>query len=619
MNLLLKSVSRQFVSLLNLRSCVHQMEPMCFVTLLTPALEAALPVLPSYLAGLTELEAARNIGDAEWEPSELFEVLPYLQRDAADGFRSLAGYEVAIADPQGFLAGSFPHITLQPAQFIALVQKFYAPNFRVMRTLLGKQLTGKLRKDLDVVAESTGTRIRECWRHFDNLRRIFNFVEDAEVAIPVYPTIRERFLLGPRLAWLYTCLLFLLRHRLSASDTRRRLSAVPSDTLVDLASAIIIHWTAGAGAAFPPDVAGRALLLLQSPRVHLSDELKAADSAHPPPISLPPAHSSAAISVKSAAMLAPPAINHIHGSRSASQLLSTARSTGNSHVSSVLPSTVLAIASARSTALRQTSDSVTAASLDTPGGGSVSDGQGQGAATKVPPPPPSSQAHRAATVPEGLDASTAAGRLCTANALLHAPTYTSRSADDGSHGGRIIAHPPPLPAPMIGPSLVPSSFGSGGLQFNVFHTAAMSEAFSTIANTASVSASQSAALAGVDTPGSMAAVTVGLGLDPAFLLTLKDFAGRLMRTRQERTGFAEAVMIAFTSPTAALNTPLNPVPPSPASAPVISSASYVAPTVRATTQGVVEQVRKRLEARIPTLLKTLRDMAANLSSVSVPT
>lgn len=68
------------------------------MSLLTPShIDATL--LSAYLSGLTEQEAAR-LQASEWDPSEAAEVLPFLYRDAADGFRVLASFEVALADPQ---------------------------------------------------------------------------------------------------------------------------------------------------------------------------------------------------------------------------------------------------------------------------------------------------------------------------------------------------------------------------------------------------------------------------------------------------------------------------------------------------------------------------------------
>jgi hypothetical protein len=145
-------------------------DPLCFVTMLQPN-RADANLVRAYLSGCTEREAAGFIAEIEWGVEDAAEVMPYLLRDAADGYRVLAALEPALAEPEAYANGAFPYITLPTSQFDLLVQQFYTPSFPVLRSLLGKQLTTKLRKDLDVVAESLDVRIRECQRTYDNLRR----------------------------------------------------------------------------------------------------------------------------------------------------------------------------------------------------------------------------------------------------------------------------------------------------------------------------------------------------------------------------------------------------------------------------------------------------------------
>lgn len=445
-----------------------------------------------------------------------------------------------------------------------------------------------------------------------NVRRVFNALDDVDFSCPVYPAIRERFQLGPRLAWLYTCLLFLLRHRFNLADSRRRLAVVPCETLIDLASAMVVHWTGGAGAAFPPDVAGRALLMLQPHAAPLSrqatgesDPLRVGDAASlPPPIALPPAIGSASVSSGGKALAAPAPAAAAATARSISQPVAThAHSITTARAPLVAPPTVLAVANARGS-LRQLSL-----------GSRATVGGEQG----FEPPPGHSTLH-APAAPSGTAPNPP---------RVTAPASASHAALDVSAGAHRSADEAPYhsaqhtPVPLVhGPAHVKGS----AAQWHVFHTATLdgSQAMGSPATPLPAAPTPplqpALPLAGVDTP---APTSSGLGLDLAFLLSLKDFASRLMRTRQERTALCEAVTAAF------FQTPLLPTTHTPVHSshvPAVSSASSAAAggatsiahshTV-ARSAMLSDSQRKRLEARLPSLLKGLRDMAINLCSVSV--
>jgi hypothetical protein len=215
-------------------------------------------VLGAYLQGLSESEAATSLCmrlglDAESGPLVL--------RVVADQYRTFALLEQAYSDPERLLEGGFPLLALDDP--LAHVQDYYALNPDVTRALLGKMLTSRVRAGLDVVADKADIRPKEAWRNFDNLRRVFDALEDAEWHVPVCSTIQNRFCLPHELAWRYTCILFLFKQRLNlASDVKKTLAAVPSGPLLEIASAMLCCWTQGVVTDAP----------LSAPWVHLRND-----------------------------------------------------------------------------------------------------------------------------------------------------------------------------------------------------------------------------------------------------------------------------------------------------------------------------------------------------------
>jgi hypothetical protein len=122
--------------------------------------------------------------------------------------------------------------------------------------------------------------------------------------------------------------------------------------------------------------------------------------------------------------------------------------------------------------------------------------------------------------------------------------------------------------------------------------------------------------------------TPGIGLDHAFQLALKDLAGHLFKTRSERLAYGAAVLAAF-SAAASLAVSSVSHHGAPSGTPVASidgaimatNAAAAAPwPMRAPVPAAVavrnENIRRRLEARLPGLLKQLRDLALAIASVS---
>ncbi|KAJ7380038.1 hypothetical protein OS493_012800 [Desmophyllum pertusum] len=61
-----------------------------------------------------------------------------------------------------------------------LIEKYYQFDKEVVRELLGKKLTGRLRKDLDDVSEKTNIPLKSCRRQFDNVKNVLRTIEETE-------------------------------------------------------------------------------------------------------------------------------------------------------------------------------------------------------------------------------------------------------------------------------------------------------------------------------------------------------------------------------------------------------------------------------------------------------
>ncbi|KAJ3257291.1 hypothetical protein HK103_004845 [Boothiomyces macroporosus] len=101
-----------------------------------------------------------------------------------------------------------------------LIQSYYKMEPRVVRELLGKKLTHRVRKELDEISTLTGIPILGCRRMFDNLKRITKRVEDS--TDDMVTTIMSNFMLSKDLAAQYSHVIFINRYRLDT--TKRKLA-----------------------------------------------------------------------------------------------------------------------------------------------------------------------------------------------------------------------------------------------------------------------------------------------------------------------------------------------------------------------------------------------------------
>ncbi|KAI8590404.1 acidic fibroblast growth factor binding protein [Geranomyces variabilis] len=98
-----------------------------------------------------------------------------------------------------------------------LIESFYSFHPAVMRHVLGKKFSSRVRKDLEEVCAKTQVPIAGCRRMFDNFKRVVKVVEDAERDVGA--VIAKEFLLPKPLADQYAHIIFINNYRL---DTFKR-------------------------------------------------------------------------------------------------------------------------------------------------------------------------------------------------------------------------------------------------------------------------------------------------------------------------------------------------------------------------------------------------------------
>ncbi|KAI8928049.1 acidic fibroblast growth factor binding protein [Entophlyctis helioformis] len=133
-----------------------------------------------------------------------------------------------------------PLFPLPPSTKQFLIESYYGFNERVMREILGKKLTSRVRKELDDVCQKTKMPIIGCRRMFDNLKRIIKRVEDSDG--DMVTIIHRDFLLPPALSFQYANIIFINNYRFETS--KKRLAHLRFSDFEYAASIFIQYFTA---------------------------------------------------------------------------------------------------------------------------------------------------------------------------------------------------------------------------------------------------------------------------------------------------------------------------------------------------------------------------------------
>lgn len=132
-----------------------------------------------------------------------------------------------------------------------LIERYYQFDKEVVRELLGKKLTGRLRKDLDDVSEKTNIPLKSCRRQFDNIKNALRTIEETE-GEGLTDTVKKLFLLSDSLARQYACICFMAINKIETG--KKRLSYLTFDDLIFCAEQMLDHWTVGSVEGSTADV-----------------------------------------------------------------------------------------------------------------------------------------------------------------------------------------------------------------------------------------------------------------------------------------------------------------------------------------------------------------------------
>ena len=185
----------------------------------------------------------------EHEPTahEQDEIRHLIWKDTVDQYRLFGMIEpffknATISQPYSDNLMLF-QLPVQTQQYV--IEQYYSFHPQVIRSLLGRKLTTKFRKDLDEITETTDIPLRSCRRQFDNLKRIFNLVEDRNYlpGCDVRQFLSQSFYFNSELATDYTCILFLLYHQFQLDiSAHREVKLLTLEDLCFCAQVMLTYW-----------------------------------------------------------------------------------------------------------------------------------------------------------------------------------------------------------------------------------------------------------------------------------------------------------------------------------------------------------------------------------------
>jgi hypothetical protein len=164
-----------------------------------------------------------DLGDRYGNDPEHLSILRLYCEETLDCFRTYQMLVKSFEIPRKLHGNAFmaPFTQKQRAE---LVSKYYGFESTVMRAFLGRKLTNKFRKDLGDVVETCGIPLRSVRRQFDNLRRLFDRIDDVgdNVKLLLQEFLELDFMLPGHLSRSYACAVFLLTHRFQLEISKKK-------------------------------------------------------------------------------------------------------------------------------------------------------------------------------------------------------------------------------------------------------------------------------------------------------------------------------------------------------------------------------------------------------------
>jgi hypothetical protein len=172
-----------------------------------------------------------------------------LNNEIISQYRIFDHIEKILANPRLFMEqDSFCEVQLAPSIRKQLIEQYFELDDIVVRELIGKKLTHKVRKDLDDVHEKTNVKITSCRRQFDNLRNVVQYLKTFNYPTPskcyfsdVIKLIQSEFMLAESLATKYAVILFIGYHRFECNKRKMKDFSYPD--LQRFAIHIANNWT----------------------------------------------------------------------------------------------------------------------------------------------------------------------------------------------------------------------------------------------------------------------------------------------------------------------------------------------------------------------------------------
>jgi len=140
-----------------------------------------------------------------------------LLSEVQDQYRNFRLLEHHLRYPS--LSGSDAIFQVTPQAHQMMVESYYELDDMLMRELIGRKLTGGLRKDLQDTSEKVNLKLACCWRQFDNLKRVYKTVT-RDLRSPTVDVIQKNFGISRDLANKYARIVFMCFHRFDISKKR---------------------------------------------------------------------------------------------------------------------------------------------------------------------------------------------------------------------------------------------------------------------------------------------------------------------------------------------------------------------------------------------------------------
>ena len=157
--------------------------------------------------------------------------------DLHDNFRTFSLWETMLPQPVMFSSQCVFQLDCHTQN--VLIEKYYALDSTVVRELLGRKFSNRLRKDLDEVSDRSKVSLRSCRRQFDNIKRVFRTME--ELPGNFLKNIKTSFLLPESLAEKYSIVTFIACHRFEVA--KKKMNYLSFEDFSVVCKAIMKNWT----------------------------------------------------------------------------------------------------------------------------------------------------------------------------------------------------------------------------------------------------------------------------------------------------------------------------------------------------------------------------------------